>query len=106
MSEPIPLLVEGSTLLYGRAQGDDIGGEMIVRVRAIRALRAPNFSRLLLDVNKGISYDQQDMAYQAISHLGRIHQTGLAGRICLCAPRSCAHRIYIYKVRAIGTNGP
>jgi hypothetical protein len=37
MSEPIPLLVEGSTLLYGRVQGDDIGGEMIVRVRASTA---------------------------------------------------------------------
>jgi hypothetical protein len=77
-----------------------------VRVRAETALRASNISRLLLDVNKGISYDQQDMAYQAISHLGRIHQTGLAGRTCLCAPRSCANRVYIYKVRAIGANGP
>ena len=77
-----------------------------MRVRAETALRASNISRLLFDVNKGISYDQQDMAYQAISHLGRIHQTGLADRICLCAPRSCANRVYIYKVRAIGANGP
>ena len=44
-----------------------------MRVRAETALRASNISRLLLDVNKGISYDQQDMAYQTISHLGRIH---------------------------------
>jgi hypothetical protein len=55
-------LVEGSTLLYGRARGDDIGGEKVERVRAETALRASNISRLLLDVNKGISYDQQDMA--------------------------------------------
>jgi hypothetical protein len=58
----MPLLVEGSTLLYGRVRGDDTGGEKVVRVRAETALRASNISRLLLDVNKGISYDQQDMA--------------------------------------------
>ena len=27
VSEPIPLLVEGSTLLHGRVRGDKIGGE-------------------------------------------------------------------------------
>jgi hypothetical protein len=62
MSEPIPLLVEGSTLLHGRVRGDDIGGEKIVRVGASKDPRASNISRLLLDVNKAISYDQQDMA--------------------------------------------
>jgi hypothetical protein len=62
VSEPIPLFVEGSTLLFGRARGDDIGGEKVVRVRAETALRASNIPRLFLDVNKGISYDQRDMA--------------------------------------------
>jgi hypothetical protein len=62
MSEPKPLLVEGSTLLCGRARGDDVGGEEIVRVTASNAPRASNIPRLSLDVNKGISYDQQDMA--------------------------------------------
>jgi hypothetical protein len=37
LSEPMPLLVEGSTLLCGRARGDDIGGEKVVRVGASTA---------------------------------------------------------------------
>ena len=62
VSEPTPLLVRGSTLLRGRARGDDVGGEKVVRVRAETALRASSVSRSLLDANKGVSCDQRDVA--------------------------------------------